>query len=98
MTLSENDENGDGATQTELVDNWMEYPNPDSNQIEVVTTGESNDSLANEKKIGTKLHADVVRAELRVKFLRNLTNLGVGTNRIEENQVKSRKELVRDTG
>ena len=31
-----NDENGDGATQTELVDNWMENPNPDSNQIKVV--------------------------------------------------------------
>ena len=35
-TLTENDENGDGATQTELVDNWMENPNPDSNQIKVV--------------------------------------------------------------
>ena len=44
VTLSENDENGDGATQTELVDNWMENPNPDSNQIKVVlcsgTSGE----------------------------------------------------------
>ena len=37
VTLSENDENGDGATQTELVDKWMENPNPNSNQIEVVT-------------------------------------------------------------
>ena len=51
-----------------------------------------------EKKIGTKLHGEVVKAELRVKLLKNLTKIGVGTNRIEENQIKSRKELVRDTG
>ena len=37
VTLDENDECGDGATQTELVDIWMEHPIPNSNQIKVVT-------------------------------------------------------------
>ena len=31
----ENDENCDGATVTNLVDQWMVYPNPNSNNIEV---------------------------------------------------------------
>ena len=63
-----------------------------------MTTGKSEDFLAREKKIGMKLHLDVVRAEQRVKFLKKLSVLGVGTNRIEENQIKARKELVKDTG
>ena len=32
----ENDEGGNGATETELVDKWMEHPNPNSNQNKVV--------------------------------------------------------------
>ena len=36
VALGENDESGDGATQTELVDIWMEHPIPNSNQTKVV--------------------------------------------------------------
>ena len=92
-------EGGNGATYTRLVDEWTLDPNSNSrSKYEVFTTGASVDTLAMEKKTGKKLHTDMVKAELRAKFLKNLTIMGVGTNRIEENQVKSRKELVRDTG
>ena len=95
----ENDERNPRVAETNLVDKRLEKPNQNSqsNQV-VITTGEPLSSLAKEKKVGSKLHEDVVRAELRVKMLRSLTKLGVGTNRIELNQIKSRNELVRDSG
>ena len=81
---TENDEESDRVTNTILVDKRLDDSNKSSNLTKVVkTTGDFSNSLANEKKIGSKLHEEVVRAELRVKFLRNLTNNGVGTNRIE---------------
>ena len=89
----------DGVTKAKLADERTESPISTSKTNTVVqTTGKSKDNLAMEKKIGSKLYVDMVKAELRVQLLKNLTNLGVGTNRIEENQIKSRKELVRDTG
>ena len=70
LAKHENDEGSDRATKTELVvDERIIYPIPNSILNQVVTTGESKESLANEKKIGTKLHAEVVKAELRVKYL-----------------------------
>ena len=96
LALDIEKEGGNREVEPELVDNGRQPPKSISNlQSEVLTTGKSNDNLAYEKKIGTMLHIDAVKAEQRVRFL---SILGVGTNRIEENQVKSRKELVRDTG
>ena len=81
---SENDDEISSVGQTILVDERLGITNQNSKQTQVViTTGESIDSLAKEKKNGARLHENTVRAELRVKFLRSLTNLGVGTNRIE---------------
>ena len=78
---SKNDEEVGSVGQAVLVDKRLEESNQDSNQIQlVITTGESIDSLAKEKKIGTKLHIDAVKAEQRVRFLKNLSMLGVGTN------------------
>ena len=97
--VCENEGGDDDEVDTGLVDEWRHTPTIDSNEvIRTCTTGESPDCLAIEKKIGTKLHLEVVKAEQRVKYIRNLSILGVGTNRIEENQIKSRKELVKDTG
>ena len=71
--ISENDENCNGAAKTSPVVKRMENPKPNSDYIQVVTTtGESEDPLANEKRTGDKLHVEVVRAELRAKYLRNL--------------------------
>ena len=95
----ENDDESDGAMTTNLGIKRWSNPKPNSKFIKVVTTtGESEDPLAFEKKVGDKLHVDVVRSELRARYLRNLTILGVGTNRIEQNQIKSRNELATDTG
>ena len=90
---NENDEGGDGGASSGLADSGNpNFPNTIStSNPNVVTTGESKNSLAKEKKIGVKLHIDTVKAEQRVKFLRTLSMLGVGTNRIETNQIKSRR-------
>ena len=99
LALDTEKEVGNRVVVSELVDDRMKHTKSISKlKSEVLTTGKSNDDLAREKKIGTKLHMDAVKAEQRVRLLRNLTILGVGTNRIEENQLKSRKELVRETG
>ena len=96
---TENDEDCNGANNSELVvDEGTSIPLQNSKTTQVVSTGSSQEFLAKEKKIGKKLHADVAKAELRVRYLRNLTYLGLGTNRIEMNQIKSHKELMKDTG
>ena len=93
----ENDEGSDKVAQTIPVDERSEnsVQNSNSNQV-VITTGVPDGALAEEKRKGSKFHADVVKSELRVKLLRRLTNLGVGTNRIEDNQIKSRRELIKE--
>ena len=97
--IIENDEGRNKVAQTIPVDRRSDESVQNSNFDQVViTTGVPEGALAEEKRKGSKFHADVVKAELRVKLLRRLTNLGVGTNRIEDNQNKSRKELVKDTG
>ena len=100
LALVAEKEGGDDSVVTpELVDEGRNPPNSISViKSKLFTTGKSEDFLAREKKIGTKLHMDAVKAEQHVRLFRNLTILGVGTNRIEENQLKSRKELVRETG
>ena len=58
------------------------------------TTG----GLAKEERIGRDHYICTVKAEQRARFLSRLGGMGVGTNRIEFNQIKSRNELVRDSG
>ena len=99
VTHVENEETDRVVKLTRLVDERTESPYSDSiPNTEVISTGVSKDALAKEKKTGKQLHTNMVKAELRAKFLKNLTIMGVGTNRIEENQLKFRKELKRDTG
>ena len=95
----EKDEGSDKVAQTIPADERSDVsePNSESNKV-VITTGVPDGTLAEEKRKGSKFHADVVKSELRVKLLRKMTNLGVGTNRIEDNQIKSRRELIKDTG
>ena len=46
---------------------------------------------AMEEKIGRRLFLDTVKAEQRERFLRSLVAVEVGTNRVEANQIRSRK-------
>ena len=99
LVLGSEKEGGSGGVKSRLVNEENNLPNSNSKSTStVLTTGTSADVLANEEKTGRKLYLDTVKAEQRSKFLRRLSILGVGTNRIEENQIKSRKELVKDTG
>ena len=71
ISFDEKDENGDGVVTPRLVDDRIEYP--DSNpklKLEVISTGGSDDALAKEKKTGTKLHTDMVKANCARSFLR----------------------------
>ena len=54
--------------------------------------------LAMEERIGRSHYLSTVKAEQRAIFLSKLGGMGVGTNRIEFNQIRARKELVRDSG
>ena len=62
------------------------------------TTGPPHGGLAKEERIGRDHYICTVKAEQRARFLSRLGGMGVGTNRIEFNQIKSRNELVRDSG
>ena len=85
----ENDVGGNGGANHELVESGSKGPYTNSKtKSNVFMTGESNNPLANEKKIGVKLHNDMVKAEQRTKLLKTLSIMGVGTNRIEANQLK----------
>ena len=53
-----------------------------------ISTGSEPD-LAKDEEIGMKHYLKTVKAEQRVRYLGNLAFLGVGTNRVETNQVKS---------
>ena len=75
----------------------IEISNAPSNQITHVTTGPEL-GPANEERLGKLLHTRTVKLEQRSKFLKRLGQIGVGTNRIESNQLKSRKEMVVDSG
>ena len=61
------------------------------------STGSSTD-LAKEERTGNYLFDKTVRLEQRAKFLKSLGKWGLGTNRMEHNQLKSRRELTVDTG
>ena len=54
--------------------------------------------LAEVKKTGRKLYKKCVIAEQKAKVLRRMSERGVGINRVEDNQLKSRMELSKDTG
>ena len=96
--IYENDEGGIVGGGSEPVDERTECPKSKPNSNIMLTTGVSNDALAKDKRTGLILHTEAVKAEQRTKFLRNMSIRGLGTNRIEENKLKSRRELVRDTG
>ena len=67
---NENEVGVSSVGQTILVDERLGITNQNSKEIQVVTTtGESKDPLANEKRTGDKLHVEVVRAELRARYL-----------------------------
>ena len=96
-SLAQNCENDEimGTVSENFVDIWGTNPRVNPNVITSISTGLST-SLAKEEKVGKKLYLDVV--EQRTKMLINLEKLGVGTNRVEENHLKSRNELIRDSG
>ena len=80
----ENEVGGDGGANHELVESGTKSPITNSRtKSNVFTTGEYINSLVNEKKIGVKLHNDMVKAEQRAKLLKTLSMLGVGTNDLE---------------
>ena len=54
--------------------------------------------LAKEERTGIYLFDKTVRMELRAKFLKSLGKWGLGENRMEHNQLKSRRELTVVTG
>ena len=70
LIQTENDQKSDErAISTRLADDRTERPNSNSiTSIKVNTTGEQPNSLANEKKIGSKLHADVSRLKCASSF------------------------------
>ena len=83
--------------QSEFVDSIIDKNNDDSNVLISFSTGSRFDP-AKEEKLGRNLYNRAVRLEQQSKFLRGLGKLGVGTNRIEANQAKSRSEMIVDTG
>ena len=95
--FSDEDEKDDKSAESNFVD-AREVP---EGKIPInqssITTGSRLD-LAKEEETGLKYHLSTVKAEQRVKFLGNLAYLGVGTNRVEKNQLRSRNELRYDTG
>ena len=80
-----------------LVDTGEVPPKVNSKSLTHNTT-ESNKDSAHEEKTGRKLYIATVKAEQKANFLRRLSKGGVGTNRIESNQIKSRREMVCDPG
>ena len=62
------------------------------------STGTPGGVFATEERIRTNLYLNTVKAEQRSKLLSNLGSMGVGTNRVEINQLNSRKELSKDSG
>ena len=95
---NENDANDDKGTESSF-DEARENPNSNlpSKLITSITTGSKQD-LAKEEETGMRHHLSTLKAEQRANFLGNLAYLGVGTNRVEMNQVRSRNELRCDTG
>ena len=93
---NENDANDDEGTESSF-DEARENPNSNPKLISSITTGSKQD-LAKEEETGMRYHLSTLKAEQRANFLGNLAYLGVGTNRVEKNQVRSRNELRRDTG
>ena len=92
-------ENDDEGVKSNF-DDARKYHSNSNNPINIksgTSTGSEKD-LAKEEEIGQKYYLNTVKAEQRVKFLGNLAYLGVGTNRVEKNQLRSRNELRRDTG
>ena len=68
------------------------FPTVSTNQNQsIYTTGPRR--LAQEKKAGWQLHKKTVEAEQVTRKLRNLRDLGVGTNHIESKESKLRGEL-----
>ena len=63
-----------------------------------LSTRMSNDNLAKEERVGRELYDSTVKADQRQRFLGSLCRNGVGTNRVEKKQIRSRNELTRDTG
>ena len=94
----ENDDKATGEAYSNFVDDGELIPNISNPNL---TTSNSTGPLygpAKEEKIGKKLFLDTVRAEQREKLLKSLVNVGVGTNRMETNQLRSRGEMKWDYG
>ena len=64
----------------------------------VINTGPKDGPAIKEERYGSKLWTRTVEAEQRAKYIGRLIQFKVGTNRIECNQVKSRRELRKDSG
>ena len=73
-------------------------PQDTSNQKTNSISTEPGLGSASEERLGRSLYIKVVKLEQRSKFLKGLGKIGVGTNRMEANQAKSRREMEVDTG
>ena len=85
----------EGSERT-VVDDEVAPPIVVENLVNNIKTGSK--TPANDERIGQRLYLDTVRKEQQAKYLACLVKIGVGTNRIEHNQIKSRAEMRRDSG
>ena len=92
-------ENDDGIREVnpESVDGG-EMPNTEIHNTNNNFKTGSNLDLARKERQGRILYRRAVETDQRMRLLKNLKSKGIGTNRIEYNQLKSRKELRRDSG
>ena len=95
--FSDKVEKDDEISETNFVDVREDPKDNIPHNKSSITTGSVSD-LAKEEKIGLKKYLNTVRAEERVRFLGNCAYLGVGTTRMEVNQIRGRNELRRDSG
>ena len=79
-------------------DVWGNSPQNTNPNVSSNSTGTSQEVLAMEERIGLNLYLNTVKAEQRGRLLTAMGNMGVGTNRVEVNQINSRKELSKDSG
>ena len=79
-------------------DDAREYPSSNNPTSKFSKSTGPESGLAKEEETGTKHYLRTMKAEQRAKFLGKLAFMGVGTNRVELNQVKARQELKKDTG
>ena len=86
------------GNNTILNDTGKYTPNKQTPKTKNSNMTGSRIDLAKEERTGNYLFDKTVRLEQRAKLLKSLGKWGLGTNRMEHNQLRSRRELTVDTG